>query len=395
MKLPVCKLLSVITIFSMYSCGSKNYPAASPAEKTPAKLNETLVSNTQIGSFSPEKYNSAFYPTVLDAAKGIGAPFLIQQGYLKVPGITLQDSSFDYNGATYQTRQRYWNPHKEDEADMPSYYVKASAYANYGADNLQSIWPNKCPNTFYNNETKTFTATVDCVGYGSRLLSAVGDGSADKNAYLDLIYAVKTAHNSLFAAKGYVSTAYGFAISFPTLPVWVDKGWIYVSGNIDSEAINTYNHSKYPKIGIYNGVRKGGFAKSLPGDVLAFGNGPGTKYNGHFMVLEEAPQLLNEAGLRSYYPAVPDGEIKKVLAAYHVYAVPLFDDSGLAAHFNDSRTKTSGIGHGTVLVMTSPVDDAPMGLVFKGTATDKTINIRMVSVNNSTSMYALSVGRYK
>ena len=113
------------------------------------------------------------------------------------------------------------------------------------------------------------------------------------------------------------------------------------------------------------------------------------------MVIEKAPYLLDADALRYYYPNVPTTEIKRVLAEFKMYAVPVIDDSGLDAHFDDSRKLTSGIGHGTVLVATSPADDAPLGLITKGHKSDTTIEIRMVSVNNSTSMFAISVGRYR
>ena len=78
-----------------------------------------------------------------------------------------------------------------------------------------------------------------------------------------------------------------------------------------------------------------------------------------------------------------------------MYAVPVFDDSGLDAHFDDSRHQASGIGHGTVLIATSPSDDAPLGIITKASKKDTQITIRLVSENKSTSIYALSVARYK
>ena len=227
------------------------------------------------------------------------------------------------------------------------------------------------------------------------MLAAVGSGNPDNNAYVDLLNTLKQQHSTISASKGYVSTAYSLSVALPTLPTDAKTGWSYIAGSIDFDAIDEYNHTKNTKVGAYSGTRKGGFAKALPGDILVFGNGPGTKFNGHFMVTEKIPSLLDADGLRYYYPNASNVEIMKTLGTYKMYAVPVFDDSGLEAHFDDSRHQTSGIGHGTVLIAASKMDDAPLGIITKANSNDTSIIIRLVSQNKSTSMFALSVGRYK
>ena len=354
-----------------------------------------LASVSTAPSFDPNKYNTAFYPTILDAAKGIANPFLLQQGFFKLSGLTVNDTNLLYNGNTFHVSQQYWNPAKDPSKAFHDYTVKADNYEKYNLHNISNIWPRSCPNALYDSATKTFNATVDCVGFGSRLLAAVGDGSANNNAYLELLNTLKQSHTTISSSKGYVSTAYSFSVALPTLPTDAKKGWSYVAGNIDFTAIDEYNHTKNAKVNGYNGLKKGGFAKSLPGDILVFGNGPGTKYNGHFMVIDHAPKLLDADGLRYYYPNASTAEITKVLDLYNMYAVNVIDDSGLEAHFDDSRHQTSGIGHGTVLISTTKTDDMPTGIVTKAKTKDTSINIRLVSENKSTSMFALSVGRYK
>ena len=392
MKMKLSAPVALLVFVGLVGCGKKNYPTES-TKSTPSNVND--ISRLQSQPFRTNNYNTAFYPTVLDAAVGIAQPFLLQEGYLKLPGVSVSDTNLVYNGMYYHVSQQYWNPAKDPAKAYHHYTIKAVDYKEYNLDSLSEIWPKSCPNALYDTATNTFNATVDCVGYGSRLLAAVGDGSSSNNAYLDLINTVRSQQTAIFSSKGYVSTAYGFAAAFPTLKTTSGKGWTYISGNVDADAIDTYNHKKVTKVGKYNGVRKGGFANSLPGDVLAFGNGPGTKFNGHFMVIGDVPQLLDATTLRHYYPNVPNTKIDSVLGAYKIYAVPVFDDSGKEAHFDDTRHQTSGIGHGTVLIATSPVDDAPLGLIFKAAKTDTTITMRLVSEKESTSMYALSVARYK
>ena len=384
-------LIVLLLLVEMMGCGNKNYPTVSSSDAN----NKSKATVEASEPFRTYNYNTTFYPTILEAAKGVAQPFLLQQGYLKIPGVTVSDTNLVYEGEIYPVFQQYWNPAKDPAKAFHRYTIKETDYSKYNAGNLIDVWPKSCPNALYDTASRTFNATVDCVGYGSRLLGAVGDGTSSNNAYIDLINQVRSTNTAVISSKGYVSTAYSFAAAFPTLNTKAEKGWTYISGNVDADAIDTYNHTKSGKVGKYDGVRKGGFAFSLPGDVMAFGNGPGTKFNGHFMVIAAKPQLLDADGLRYYYPNVSEVEIENKLKAYKMYAVPVFDDSGLDAHFDDSRHRASGIGHGTVLIATSPSDDAPLGIITKASNKDTQITIRLVSENKSTSMYALSVARYK
>ncbi|HEY0176179.1 MAG TPA: hypothetical protein VGC08_07370 [Pedobacter sp.] len=86
------------------------------------------------------------------------------------------------------------------------------------------------------------------------------------------------------------------------------------------------------------------------------------------MVIEETPQLLDSARLVSFYKntgltsfAILDTLRQK----YNVYAVPLYDCSGKNIHFNDSRKFMSGIGHGTLLILTDKTTDIPQGFIFE------------------------------
>ena len=106
------------------------------------------------------------------------------------------------------------------------------------------------------------------------------------------------------------------------------------------------------------------------------------------MVIESTPQLLNATSLKSYYPKESATKLKAYVAAHKVYAVPVIDDSGKGAHFNDSRSSYSGIGHGTVLIVADTADDAPVGFIFAPAT-----NISYSAVDTS-YCYAISVGRF-
>ena len=184
---------------------------------------------------------------------------------------------------------------------------------------------------------------------------------------------------------------YSFAVAFPTFPTSVSSGWQYVAGNIESSEVNTYNHTIQSSLGTYNGVRKGGFAQALPGDILAFGYSASSSSNGHVMVMETPPQLLNADSLPNYFPAQTLAQATALLSTYNIYSIPVFDCSGKMAHFRDSRTLTSGIGHGKLLLLTALTDDAPMGFVFD------TLQVTGTSLHYDTlgtSVYAISVGRF-
>ncbi len=329
-------------------------------------------------------YNSTFYPSVLLAAKGVARPFLLMQKYTTLSGASISDSTISYKGARYMVHDYYLNP-------TTAYYVKSSQYSAYDISGFSTIWPTQFPNILFKATDTSYNCQSDCVGYLTRLLSATGTATTNGNAYLNIINTVKTANVSHFAAIGYVSTAYSFAVAFPTFPALVSNGWQYISGNAETSLVNTYNHTIQSSLGTYTGVRKGGFAQALPGDVLAFGYSASSSSNGHIMVLETAPQLLNADSMQYYFPSQSLAQAKSLLNTHHMYSVPVFDCSGQQAHFRDSRTLTSGIGHGKLLMLTSLSDDAPTGFIFDSLqVTYSTPHMDTLG----TSVYAISVGRF-
>ena len=348
------------------------------ASTTSLRFADTAINPPLITS----SYNESFYNSVLEAASSIAQPYLLQQNYYTMPGVTVSGSSLLYNGVTYPVSESYFNP-------GTGYYIASSLYGQYGISNFKSIWPNQCPNAFYDSTTHSFYSKIDCVGFGTRLLSAVGGTTSSTNAYLNLINRIKANNYAPIASKGFVATAYQFAIDFPTLKTAPKPGWAYISGNVcDIKVIDGYNHVLQSAVGTYNGVRKGGFALCQPGDVMAFGYDSASSSNGHFMILDKQPQLLDATSLQTYYPKATAAKVKAFVKAHKVYAVSVIDDSGKNAHFNDSRSSYSGIGHGTVLIVADTADDAPVGFIFSPST-----NISYSPIDTS-HCYAISVGRY-
>ncbi len=329
-------------------------------------------------------FNNTFYPSVLSAAKGVAKPFLVDQAYFSIAGANPVDSTINYAGSHYRVHNYYLNP-------TTNYYILSSQYGSYDISSFNTVWPNECPNIFYKSSDTSFNAQSDCVGYLTRLLSVTGNTTAVNNAYLNIINTVHAGNTSHFAALGYVSTAYSFAVAFPTLASNVSNGWQYVAGNVESSAINTYNHTIQSSLAAYNGVRKGGLAQSLPGDILAFGYSASSSSNGHVMVMETSPQLLTADSLPGYFPSQTLAQANTLLNKYHLYSMPVFDCSGKQAHFRDSRKITSGIGHGKLILLSDLNDDAPVGFIFDSTQVTGS-NLHFDTLG--TSVYAVSVGRF-
>jgi len=329
-------------------------------------------------------YNSKIYPSVISAAEDIAMPYLIDEHYISYPNATAKDSTITYYSLKYHVHNYYLNP-------TTGYYIASSLYTTYGINVFSKIWPTQIPNIFFKAADTSFYCYSDCVGYLTRLLSAAGDTTATGNAYTNIMNTVRGVNTSPFAAKGYVATAYEFAAAFPTLPTKVTSGWQYICGNVEADSVNAYNHVLRTSINSYNGVRQGGFALSQTGDVLAFGYSASQSSNGHIMVMEKSPQLLTNTTLAAFFPAKSLASAKALLKKHHIYSVPVFDCSGLQAHFQDSRTLTSGIGHGTLLVYTDTTDDAPMGFVFD------TLQANYNPIHTDTlgsAVYVISVGRF-
>ncbi len=329
-------------------------------------------------------YNPKIYPSVISAAEDIAMPYLIDEHYINYPNATVKDSTITYYSLKYHVHNYYLNP-------TTGYYIASSLYSTYGINVFSKIWPTQIPNIFFKSADTSFYCQSDCVGYLTRLLSATGDTTATGNAYTNIMNTIRGVNTSPFAAKGYVATAYEFAAGFPTLPTKVSSGWQYVCGNVEADSIDKYNHVLRTSINTYNGVRQGGFASSQTGDVLAFGYSKSQSSNGHVMIFEKSPQLLTNTTIAAFFPAKSLASAKALLKKRHIYSVTVFDCSGKQAHFQDSRTLTSGIGHGTLLVYTDTIDDAPLGFVFD-TAQANYNPIHTDTLGSA--VYAISVGRF-
>ncbi len=335
-------------------------------------------------SFLPG-YNTAFYANTLSAAKGIAQPFLLRQGYTTLSGVTVTDSTLHYGGVNYIVHQTYQN-------GGAGYKIAASQYGAYGITGISNVWPNGLPNVLYNPDSAAWFCIGDCVSYLMRVLSAAGDTTVANNAYLNLQSIVKAANTTPIASRGISSTAYELGCAFPTLGIGNPAGWQYIAGNVLWDSVDATNHYYRSTIGAYNGVAKGGFAAARAGDVLAYSFPRTASYNGHLMILESGPQLLNSDSLKTYMPTQSAANIAALLAKYKVYAVPVFDCSGKKAHFRDSRQTVSGVGHGTILILTSLSADVPKGFIFgAGSVSGSSINYDTVGVD----VFALSVGRWK
>jgi len=342
-------------------------------------------------------YNTSFYPTVLQATEGIGMPFFLQEHVDTMAGVTVvRDSFLMYQGATYTIFNNYENPDSV-------YYIAASNYANYGINAATAaLWPAKIPNALYNKADSTFNSTVDCVGYGTRILAATGSGGADStnNAYVALGAFVRGTGAAPFAAHGWVASAYQIAIAFPLLPAAGKLGWQYVSGNVITQLIDSVNNRPQPNWHYkkYTGVAKGGFANAQPGDVLSFGY-DGGKSNGHFMVMAKAPQKLTSAQFSAYFAPIFQTQADSLSSRLQVYGVTVYDCSGQNIHFNDSRKFMSGIGRGTLFIFTDIRNDIPQGFIFEpphaSSAQSGPVNIgaKLMGAPNVATC-AISVGRY-
>ena len=330
-------------------------------------------------------YNDSFYNSVLEAAIGIAQPFLLQQGFFTMPGVKVVDTSLVYNGVTYPTSNLYYTPRTTGST---GFYISSSQYPSYGITGYNSIWPAECPNIFFDN-TNTFHSSTDCIGYGSRVVASVGGKNAANNAYLLFANAMLKAKICHLAAIGHAPDSYEMASSFATLQTTPAQGWEYISGNILFTLMNTYNHTLDKTLGTYTGVRKGGFGLSKAGDILCLGDGPLSSNNGHTMVMAINPIPLNATSLKTFFPSQSSTKINAFIKKNKVYQVNVYDDCD-NLHYNDSRTSSgiTGIGYGTILVVTDTADDAPLGYFFTSG------NSLTYTALDSTKTYAICVARY-
>lgn len=353
-----------------------------------------------INTFLPT-YNAGFYTDVLSAAQGIGMPFLLAQKYFKSDTVWLKNDStllVGRDSVLYNIYENYVNP---DSAGIPQYFVNADAYDTFGITGLKPIWPMRAPYAFYNRKKNTFNATFDCVGFGTRVLSAIGDTSVQNNPYLNLQNAILGSQLTGFAHAGRVAEAYQFAVSFPLVDT-VPAGWQYISGGLAVDSIRKYDTSTNVKYRHnYRPKNRGNFQSAMAGDILAFGYAPLCKDNGHFMVMANSPVRLDSASLTTYlvHDSLSADSIGRISHTYRVYAVEVFDCSGIQSHFKDSRTIMSGIGHGTLILLTNLKTDVPEGFIFgRMKDTTKTNNAgnnnELKQGTVGVHVFAISVGRW-
>ena len=119
--------LFLLTILLIGGCKKDELDPVSSFQRL-ASSNERLALN----------YNSTFYSSVLNAAKSIAAPFLIQQGYITSTGVTVNGNTLVQDGIVYTVSQSYQNP-----STSPLYYLYSADYSGYGISVFSSVWPNK------------------------------------------------------------------------------------------------------------------------------------------------------------------------------------------------------------------------------------------------------------
>ena len=352
---------------------------------TRANGNTTSKDTTVAPPLVTTGYNDSFYNSVLEAAIGIAQPFLLQQGFFTMPGVTVVDTSLVYNGVKYPTSNLYYTPRTTGSS---GFYISSSQYPSYGITGYNSIWPAECPNIFFDN-TNTFHSSTDCIGYGSRVIASVGGKTAANNAYLLFANAILKANICHIAPIGHAPDSYEMASSFATLQTTPATGWEYVSGNILYNLMNTYNHTLGKTLGTYTGVRKGGFGLSKVGDILCLGDGPLSTSNGHTMVMATNPIPLNATSLKTFFPSQSNTKINAFVKKNKVYQVNVYDDCD-HLHYNDSRATSgiTGIGYGKILVVADTADDAPLGYFFTPG------NSLTYTPLDSTKTYAICVARY-
>jgi len=345
--------------------------------------NRNFRDTTVIPPFATTNYNDSFYTSVLSSAMGIAQPFLLQQGYITMSGVTVSDTSLVYDGVKYPVSQAY-NTNRTTGSD--GFYISPTQYSYYGISNFKSIWKVESPNIFFDGTNNTFKTRVDCIGYGARVLAAVGGQTSSTNAFLLLANGILNAGISDFAAIGHVPDSYQMATSFATLGTTPISGWEYIAGNVLPADIQTYNLTFNKSLSTYTGVRKGGFSKAKAGDLFCFGDGPKSSASGHTMIMVHYPILLNATNMKSYFPKVTTTSINTLLSKNKVYQVDIFDDCNYR-HFNDSRT-IDGVGFGSVLVVADTADDAPMGYFFSPSS-----NLSYTPISTAKT-YAICVARY-
>lgn len=320
---------------------------------------------------NPESYTPGYYTTVLDAAAGIAAPFLVQQKNQTFPGINVTGKQVFYNGNAFTVSTHYINP-------GDGYYIPTP-------DAFSNVWPktNRFPNAAYDAATASFNANIDCVGFASRVLIATGSNDPAQNAFCLFQNQVNpdAAH---FSAPGWVPSAFEFAVA---LPVLRPGRWTYVCGNVYVPNIQKQETGK-----IYNGAPKGGFSNAQAGDIVCMAY-QGGESNGHFMVLTEAPEQVSLSLFDNL-----DGAVSKA------YRISVYDStaSGSSLHFNDSRAgdndTDSGVGYGQLYMFTNSSDE-PVGFIFGpwkgGMEAPHYLYNPDVAQTSNLEVVAISLGRFQ
>jgi|GEM_PF-1026654 len=288
---------------------------------------------------NPASYNSTYSDSVYEAALAVAAPFLVQQKNQVIAGATVNEGTVEYNGNSFTVYTDYINPGN-------GYYTPTPSAFN-------AVWPkSQFPNAIYDPGASAFNATIDCVGFASRVLISVGDTPDDpQNNAFSLLHDQIDTNAVHFAAPGIVPTAFEFAVALPAL---LPGRWSYVSGNVNASAIKNQSDQSSKN---YTGVPKGGFAGAQAGDIVCFGYERGAS-NGHFMVLTTAPQPVD----MNQFDNLPE-------FVQNAYIISVYDstDSGFSLHFNDSRLNDgdggSGVGYGQLYLFTNAADE-PVGFIF-------------------------------
>lgn len=283
----------------------------------------------------PGSYTPGYYPTVLEAATAIATPFLVQQQNQVIPGATVSDNQVSFNGDTFTVSTNYINPGN-------GYYIPTPAA-------FSNVWPtDRFPNAAYDGVAGAFNATIDCVGFGTRVLIATGNNDPAQNAFC-LFQSQVDINAAHFSAAGWVPSAFEYAIA---LPILGPGRWSYVCGSVYVPGIQQQEAGKN-----YTGAAKSGFSGAQAGDIVCLAYEDGES-NGHFMVLTEAPQKVALTQFSNLPDYITDA-----------FCISVYDStaSGGSLHFNDSRLNdndtNSGVGYGQLYMFTN-TNDEPVGFIF-------------------------------
>ncbi|MCX2583949.1 hypothetical protein [Pedobacter sp. MR22-3] len=301
----------------------------------------------------PEAYNSDFFNSTAEASFAVSTPYLVAQGNISIPDVTVSGETVSFNNTAFTVLTNYINPGPNSSGE--NYYTETPAA-------FEPVWPKPLyPDAVFTPVTGagggTFTGTLDCVGFGCRVITAVGSNDPQNNAY-SLLHQQVDFDAIHFAAPGIVPTALEIAIAFPVL---LPGRWSYVAGCISASTIQEAENEESQKLNqplkTYTGESQSGLSSAQAGDIVSFGYTAGHS-NGHFMVLTSVPERVPLDEVLN-----PESFVKQV------YRISVYDstDAGGSLHFNDSRRNSNpqscGIGYGELLLLANE-QDQPVGFVF-------------------------------